>query len=248
MAGFLDEPAAFQGSSAEETPARRIELAHVVSVAGAVSGASVLDVACGDGRLTRRFAEAGAASVVGVDIAATMIARAEAATALDPWSETGAEVRFHQVSAASRTWQLDPPADLVVAMDLLNHAAGDSELGAICRFVGRNVTPGGRFVCACLAPSFDFKGATDDLETLIGIRPCGTDQVFFERLSGGRTLRLRPWSRSEIESSLRDAGLADIKWHPITPLASEPDLTRDLEWYFANPSAIVLSATRTLDA
>jgi len=57
-----------------ETLERRL----ILRLAGNVGGRSVLDVGCGDGALTRVFAQNGAAYIVGCDIDPQMLARASA--------------------------------------------------------------------------------------------------------------------------------------------------------------------------
>jgi 2-polyprenyl-3-methyl-5-hydroxy-6-metoxy-1,4-benzoquinol methylase len=73
---------------------------HVfLATIGSVKDLDILDVACGDGRLSRMLMERGARSVVGIDISSEMIARARQEN--DPGGPVGHfdGLRYETVSA-----------------------------------------------------------------------------------------------------------------------------------------------------
>jgi SAM-dependent methyltransferase len=106
----------------------------------------VLDLACGNGYLSRRFARAGA-TVIAVDANAPVVERARRREA-----ETPLGITYHVADAARLTMLADETFDQVVS----NMALMDIEdaAGAI-REVGRVLRPRGRFVASMSHPCFD---------------------------------------------------------------------------------------------
>ncbi len=117
-----------------------------LSVVGDVRGLRVLDLACGNGYLSRRFARAGAA-VVGVDASAPIIERAKAREAKDPLG-----IRYLAADATQRLPLASRTFDLVAS----NMALMDMEdaEGAI-QEVARVLKPRGRFIASLCHPCFD---------------------------------------------------------------------------------------------
>jgi ubiquinone/menaquinone biosynthesis C-methylase UbiE len=119
----------------------------VLDVVGPVRGLRVLDLACGNGYLSRRFAREGAAEVVGVDGSAPVIELARGRERARPLG-----VRY-EVRDASRLEGFD---DGVFDLVLSNMAIMDIEdaAGAL-REAGRVTRPGGRIVLSLCHPCFD---------------------------------------------------------------------------------------------
>jgi len=115
-------------------------------VIGDVRGLRVLDLACGNGYLSRRYARAGA-KVAGVDASAPIIERARAYEEKEPLGIT-----YHVADAARLPMFDDDGFDLVAS----NMALMDMENaeGAI-REVGRVLKDRGRFVASLCHPCFD---------------------------------------------------------------------------------------------
>jgi ubiquinone/menaquinone biosynthesis C-methylase UbiE len=113
---------------------------------GAVAGLRVLDVACGHGRITRELARRGA-EVVGVDIAASLISKAEVAESAQPLG-----IRYLHADVTSPACLIDHgPFDAVVcAFGLSDIDDLDGALGT----VSRALRPGGSFVFSILHPCF----------------------------------------------------------------------------------------------
>jgi SAM-dependent methyltransferase len=118
----------------------------LLDLAGNVDGIRVLDLACGNGYLSRRFARQGDA-VTGVDANAPLIERVRVREAREPLGIT-----FHVADAANLEMLEDGAFDLVVCnmalMDIENAA------GAI-REVARVLQQEGRFVVGLSHPCFD---------------------------------------------------------------------------------------------
>jgi ubiquinone/menaquinone biosynthesis C-methylase UbiE len=118
----------------------------VFQLVGAVTGQRVLDLACGNGYISRRFARQGA-EVIGVDGNAAIIARARAREAREPLG-----IAYHVADAAQLAMLDEESFDLAVC----NMALMDIEdaAGAL-REVARVLVPQGRFIASIAHPCFD---------------------------------------------------------------------------------------------
>jgi ubiquinone/menaquinone biosynthesis C-methylase UbiE len=123
----------------------------LLQLAGAVGGLRVLDLACGNGYLSRRFARQGA-TVSGVDASAAIIERARAREVREPLGIT-----YHMADAAHLAMLEDGAFDLVVCnmalMDIENAAGAIQEVARVLR------TPG-RFVASLAHPCFEKLGTS----------------------------------------------------------------------------------------
>lgn len=119
----------------------------LLRVVGPVRGLRVLDLGCGNGYLTRRWAREGARSALGVDRSARALGFARSR---EKRRRTGA--RFLEGDAAHLPELEDASFDLVIAnMSLQDIEDGE---GAV-REVGRILDPRGRFVFSLSHPCFD---------------------------------------------------------------------------------------------
>jgi SAM-dependent methyltransferase len=138
----------------------------LLEVIGPVRGQRVLDLACGNGYLTRRFASAGAAAAIGVDASAPTLSLARAR---ERRRRTGA--RFVRAVAGRLGRAVPGPFDLVVAhmalMDIRDGRAAIAE-------AARRLAPGGRVVFSISHPCFDL----DDRSGWLLDRGFGEDGVF----------------------------------------------------------------------
>ena len=156
----------------------------LLAVVGSVRGARVLDLACGNGYLARRFAALGARSVVGIDLSRPTVAAARARERRDPRG-----VRFVVADAAHLDRFAAGSFDLVVAnMALMDIADGAGTV----REVARLLDPAGRFVFSISHPCFD----TDDRSMWLverGWRPNGGyGETVWRKVRGYRDEAMRP--------------------------------------------------------
>ena len=116
-----------------------IEAYSLFEILGDIRGATVLDLACGDGFYTRKIKQAGALAVTGVDLSAEMIKLAEQEERTRP---LGCNYLHRDVAAL----ELSEPVDIVVAMYLLNYAKTKEDLLRFVEVAYNLLRPNGRFV------------------------------------------------------------------------------------------------------
>ncbi|NTW02998.1 MAG: class I SAM-dependent methyltransferase [Oscillochloris sp.] len=182
---------------------------------GAVAGLDVLDLACGDGYYTRMLKRAGARRVLGVDIAAAMVAGAEAAEEADP---LGISYAVHDV----RTLPEDLGTfDLVIATYLFHYAPTYDVLEAMFRSIAARLRPGGRLVSVGISPdlsadvlrSLSTYGSQISAETpLVDGAPL---TVTIDTPFGLVTFQCHHWTWPAYAQALAAAGLVPAEQHPI---------------------------------
>ena len=118
----------------------------LLAVLGPVRGLELLDLACGNGYLSRRFAREGA-RVTGVDASAPIVRLARARERRAPLG-----VRYLVADAARLDALADGRFDIVVSnMALMDIRGADRAIAE----VGRLLRPSGRFVFSICHPCFD---------------------------------------------------------------------------------------------
>jgi SAM-dependent methyltransferase len=139
-----------QYKQAKQQPWRwAVETYSLMKLVGDLRGTSVVDVACGEGYFTRKLRQAGAASVLGIDISQAMIELAQAEEAREP-------LGIEYVVEDARAEQPRRELDLAVAAWLLVYAHDRAELAQMCRGLARLLRPGGRFVTYTTNPDVYF--------------------------------------------------------------------------------------------
>ncbi len=199
----------------------------LLAVVGRVRGLRVLDLGCGNGYLTRRWAREGAVESVGVDLSDANLRFARRREMRRP---SGA--RFVGQDAARLKAFGDGSFDLVVAhMSLMDI---EDAKGTV-REVGRVLADRGRFVFSINHPCFDI-----DLQSMWVVEGDRLEITVFRKVSGYREEKVVrvPWKISEKETAytlsyhrplptylryLRAAGLAVVRMEEPSP---EPEAIR----------------------
>lgn len=231
--------------SIKETPYSVLEWHMFLQVLGPVAGQRILDVACGDGRLSRGLMDLGAQSVLGTDISEEMIAAANDRNQAADAAHFDV-LEYQVVDARNPAFTLPEPVDLVTAMYLFHYASSVDDLNAMCRFVSRNLKPEGRFVCYTLNPDYDFERQDPRMEEMFGFHYAPIDPPEYHLVIGEFEASMWHWSRQDHEEGLRVAGFDEIQWHALALPDERQDLAASVQWYLDNPSLIVLSARKTV--
>jgi SAM-dependent methyltransferase len=111
-------------------------------------GAHVLEVGCGDGKVGRALAHAGAASYVGLDVSAAMLARARRYSAA---AGLPAPLTFLQADLLDPAWPSALPAQpfaWVLAFGVFHHLPGAARRAQVFGALAARLAPGG---CLALA-------------------------------------------------------------------------------------------------
>jgi ubiquinone/menaquinone biosynthesis C-methylase UbiE len=160
----------------------------LLDVVGNVRGLRVLDMACGNGYLSRRFAREGALKVVGVDASRPIVERARKRELAQPLG-----VRYLIRDVSHLGGLADDAFDLVISnmavMDLADAAGAIQEAGRVTR-------PGGRFVFSISHPCFDL-----DQRSLWVVERGALQDVVWRKVSGYRQedAQRSPWRVGEGE-------------------------------------------------
>ncbi|WP_158263771.1 class I SAM-dependent methyltransferase [Deinococcus arcticus] len=110
-----------------------------------LSGACVLDIACGEGHLARRLCTFGPASVLGIDLAPALI---EVATKRADDPRLSFRVDDAQTLATIPDASVDVAVSKLALMDIADHRA-------LFQATARVLVPGGRFLLSLLHPCFE---------------------------------------------------------------------------------------------
>ncbi|MFJ5921586.1 class I SAM-dependent methyltransferase [Kitasatospora sp. NPDC092948] len=223
MAASEQEPAQYDAlgeryAGFKRTRGNAPEEPAVRALLGDLSGARVLDVACGFGRYTRLAMEAGAARAEGVDVSAEMVALARQEEERSP---TGAVYHRHDATALPVLGVFD----VAVAVWLFNYAEDPGRMADMFRGIRANLAPGGRLVAVTVHPGYD---PADPDRQPAGARVTagrpgarGTALVVEFPVEPPVVLACTRWDADVYEQSARQAGFTDLTWHPVRNPAPE---------------------------
>jgi SAM-dependent methyltransferase len=139
-------------------------------------GESVLDVACGPGRLARTYLEDGADQVVGIDASQQLIdiASTDAAQSNAGQSDSAASacqfgvLDAREISRALSEGTLPSPAGGFDAASCVMALMNIDPLEPVFEGIAQALRPGGRFVAVLLHPAFRIPKASDWVEAIDG--------------------------------------------------------------------------------
>lgn len=221
-------------------PAAKLERSNIhEAVAPYVSGANVLDLACGTGYYSLALLEWGATSVVGVDISQAMIDGAKSAAKA---ANVNAKAKFLVGDCSKPVLFEGGPFDLVVAAWLLNYASSGKEMADMFQCISVNLKEGGVFVGITQPPVEDLEREvereSDDPWRKYGISLLHRAQIpegYKTRVIGHvapetvefENYRLR---KSVHERSAREVGMqGKITWKEITLPQNHEDVLGKFE-------------------
>ncbi|MXY23844.1 MAG: class I SAM-dependent methyltransferase [Acidobacteria bacterium] len=203
-------------------PFREVVEQHTLrELVGDISGATTLDMACGDGFYTRWLKRAGASKAIGVDVSAHMIQRAQAEERRDP---LGCEYSVSDIAA----YTASEPVDVVVAIYSLGYARTGEQLRRFCKACHDALRPGGRFVGlndnVPNPPPANATWRKYGLERTCASSPSEGDTVHFTVFNADsrqfevQNFYLKP---ETYEEAFRAAGFAEFRWVDISLRPSE---------------------------
>ncbi|QDU60364.1 Ubiquinone biosynthesis O-methyltransferase [Planctomycetes bacterium Pan216] len=187
---------------------------HMIrELVGDLAGKSVLDLACGEGHLTRRLKRHGARRVVGVDLSQGMI---DLATAQEAQRPLGIEYATHDV----RGLDLGERFDRITAGWLLSYSPTTGDLLEMGRTIARHLTPDGHFATIDNHHDIAYRQFGKLRAYNVGKEvphevADGTPVRVWGYLPGGGTVEMEVYhySHETYESVLHEAGLDQITWH-----------------------------------
>jgi SAM-dependent methyltransferase len=239
-----DGIAELYGRSKQAPWRHHIELYSLLELLGDISGAAVLDLACGDGHYTRILKRLGAAQVVGVDLSGRMVELARTAERDEP-------LGLEYFAADARDHQFQACLDVVLAAYLLNYARSSDELLNMARAIHRGLKPGGRLVAVNNNPmqqvgSFGCSRQYGFIKSVDGEPRNGSAIRYTFNQDGDEFVIENYHLDAETHvSALREAGFSDVKWHlpRLSPIESR---TRAEYWadFLRDPPIILLSCTK----
>jgi ubiquinone/menaquinone biosynthesis C-methylase UbiE len=207
------DPIAEQYKRSKLQPWRtHVESFTLMALLGDLSGATIVDVACGEGYYTRLLRARGASKVRGVDLSAHMVELARA-------QEAQHSLGIEYLVGDARDLGLAPEHELVVAAYLLNYARDRAELRAMCRSLARCLKAGGRFVTVNQSAMLDFRSAPSYRAygfetTATGEWREGTPISWTFYLDDGPfSIENYHLDVATHEEELRSAGFREVRWH-----------------------------------
>lgn len=222
---------------------RYIETPSVLAHIGDPTGIDVLDFGCGAGTYARLLKRGGARRVVGYDLADGMLdsaRRRAAAEALD-------------IEFVSRLGPEHASTfDTVLAVYVLPYAQTLPELERMCFQMLAPLRPGGRLIALPIHPDyapdpayyepFGFRMTPEDSREPHRDGAAIRLDLFYQQRHDA-SVRAWYWSRNALESALRRAGAASVRWHP-PQLQSAADAPPELASYIRRPHAAIVECRR----
>lgn len=236
--------------SAEISSRKYAEFPTLLRQLGPVTGADVLDLACGTGIYSRMLAGDGAGRVVGVDRSAAMIEQARALTG----PELPVEYKLGDAADMPDLGQFD----VVSASFLLNYAETRQRLAALCDTITRHLRPGGRFAGTLPNSGYDWDprraldaryGATFPPLAEFSSEPelrNGDILPLVLHLSTPLAIDQRHWTFGTYREALEDSGLREVTIVPWLPSREGIDRFGAEYWkpWTANPLASVVTGRK----
>jgi SAM-dependent methyltransferase len=230
---------------AKAAPFRKfVELPGHMAAMGELSGKDVVDLACGEGFLTREIKKAGAAHVVGVDVSAEMVALAREEELREP---LGIE---YGVSAAEAMGDIGL-FDAASAGYLLCNARDETQLEGMLDSIAALLRPGGQFTTTdsvlWMRPEADLRpyGISRRVPSPV---VDGQEYEITFHLDAGDSVTITNFAHfpEAIDRALAKAGFQDVRRHPpiVTPAGIEAMGEAYWRTYLDVGPITVITATR----
>nr|VFK17525.1 MAG: Ubiquinone/menaquinone biosynthesis C-methylase UbiE [Candidatus Kentron sp. LPFa]VFK32418.1 MAG: Ubiquinone/menaquinone biosynthesis C-methylase UbiE [Candidatus Kentron sp. LPFa] len=216
MAAVYDSIAQQYKNTNELPFCQYIEEYTYLPLLGDLSGKSILDLGCGEGRYTRKIKKKGAAQVVGVDISGKMI---ELARQEEKKKPLGIDYIVRDICELGEIDRFD----MVVGSYFLNHAKTREELLKMCQSIYINLKPGGRFVTinnnSEQSPdSYSKTKKYGYTKSISGSLYEGAPITVTLTAAEGQEVSVVDYylSNATHDSVFRSVGFKEIHWHPLS--------------------------------
>lgn len=198
----------------KERSAVDLERPSVLKRLGDITGLKCLDLACGLGYWCRFLIERGASEVAGVDISVKMVAAARESAYAD------SNITFEVKDCSKPVAIGGGPFDLVFAGWFLNYAPDYETMVGMWKNVFTNLKPGGRFISITPNTHCPMFEPVDDGYGMVCVPIETVGEGWKCRLTanaGGEAIEFDTYHfmHSFYERAATDAGMIDLKWHPV---------------------------------
>ena len=244
MTDYDEHADAYDAWIEADSPYWLLEQTRFFEVLGSVRGLRILELACGDGRISRALMERGAEAVRATDVSQEMVRRGEAANRRADGGPLHSGLRFELLDASNASFQLEPPVDRVVAMYLFHYANSLTALDGMAQLIARNLAPGGRFVAYTINPDYDLSREDPRLAAQLGFAYRPVAPPHYELIFGEDAVNMWQWSEAEHRAALEGAGLVDVEWHSLILPPDRQALAPSVQWFIDSPSCLVVSARK----
>lgn len=177
---------------------------------GRINSLNILDLACGDGYVTRQLKSYGANKVIGVDGSKEMIKLAKL-------SEKHSPLGIKYICSPVQNLGYVDKFDLVTGIFLLHYAKNKNELFQMCKVISENLKNNGRFIGANNKglkknlfndfSKYDFKYVVDD-----NIKDGQEFKLIVEFENNITKISMYHYSRKTYNKILQEAGFKNIQW------------------------------------
>ena len=175
-----------------------------------LAGKRILDLACGDGLVTRKLKKLGASEVTGMDISKKMIALAKET---EQKEKLGIKYKAGQVGKLGKIGSFD----YISAAFLLHYAKSKEELERMCEDCFQNLRKGGTLLAINNNPlhplSKDRKYG--NLIFCKNEPPLESDELFVRHSKSNISFKNYFWKKETYGDALSNAGFKKIEWLPI---------------------------------
>lgn len=179
---------------------------------GDLSNMNALDLACGEGLVTRELKKRGAIIVEGVDSSSEMI---RLANAVEKKEKAGIMYRLDTVGELGKIGDFN----LITAAFLLHYASSVQELEKMCEDCFINLSRGGTFLALNNNPIHPLSNDSKygNLISCVNIPPNEGDKLNITHSVSDRNVKFTNyyWDKETYECSLKKVGFSEVEWLPV---------------------------------
>ncbi|MFA7252793.1 MAG: class I SAM-dependent methyltransferase [Candidatus Paceibacterota bacterium] len=217
----------------------------ILKVLGNIKQKDILDLACGDGYLTRELKMKGANQVIGCDISEQMVKKALAEEKREP---KNIEYILTDVAKLKKIGNFD----IITAAFLLHYSQNKKILNKMVKNIFNNLKVGGRFVTLNNNPEHP-TNPVKKYETTITAEKLPLKEgeilkleMYDQKGNPDCCFDFYYWNKKTYEGTLRKAGFKNVKWISLTASADGVKKYGKIFWreIQQHPTTIVIEAEK----